>query len=74
VSEGSIRAVDPMIASQAIMAMLNAANELRNWASTWPTAQAVALYASTLAYGLFDDRALGDPTGRARPRAPTARP
>ena len=73
VSEGSIRAVDPMIASQAIMAMLNAANELRNWASTWPTSQAVALYASTLAYGLFDDRALGDPLGRARPRAQAAR-
>ena len=73
VSEGSIRAVDPMIASQAIMAMLNAANELRNWASTWPTTQAVALYASTLAYGLFDDRALGDPTGRARPRSQASR-
>ena len=72
ISEGSIRAVDPMIASQSIMATLNAANELHNWASTWSRAQAVALYASTLAYGLFDDRALGDPLGRARPRA-TAR-
>ena len=69
ISEGSIRAVDPMVVSQAIMAMLNAANELRNWASTWPTTQAVALYASTLAYGLFDDRALGEPLGRARPKS-----
>ena len=67
ITEGSIRAVDPMIASQAIMATLNAANELHNWASTWPRGQAVALYASTLAYGLFDDRALGDPLSRARP-------
>ncbi len=70
ITEGSIRAVDPMIASQAIMATLNAANELRNWASPWPRDHAVALYASTLAHGLFDDRALGEPSGRARPRAP----
>ena len=68
ISEGSIRAVDPMIASQAIMATLNAANELLNWASPWPRDRAVALYASTLAYGLFDNRALGDPLSRARPR------
>ena len=75
ISEGSLRAVDPMIASQAIMATLNAANELRNWASTWSTAQAVALYASALAYGLFDDRALGDQHNPVRPRTamrPTA--
>ena len=68
ITEGSIRAVDPMIASQAIMATLNAANELHNWASPWPRGYAVALYASTLAHGLFDDRALGDLSGRARPR------
>ena len=69
ISEGSIRAVDPMIASQAIMATLNAANELHNWASPWPRAQAVALYASCLAYGLFDDRALGAAETRPRPRS-----
>ncbi len=69
ITEGSIRAVDPMIASQAIMATLNAANELHNWASPWSGDQAVALYASTLAFGLFDDRALGDPLRPARPRA-----
>ena len=51
------------------MATLNAANELLHWASTWPREQAVALYASTLAYGLFDDRALAEPLSRARPRA-----
>ncbi len=61
VTEGSLRAVDPMIASQMIMATLNAANELHNWASTWPLAQAVALYGSTLASGLFDDRILDAP-------------
>ena len=68
VAEGSIRAVDPMIASQAIMATLNAAYELRNWATTWSPGEAVALYGSTLAYGLFDDRALGDPLSRSRAR------
>ncbi len=60
ISEGSIRSVDPMIASQAIMATLNAANELLSWASVLPKSQAVALYASALAYGLFDDRALDE--------------
>ena len=68
ITEGSIRAVDPMIASQAIMATLNAANELYNWASPWSRDQAVALYASTLGFGLFDDRALGDPQNPPRPR------
>ena len=70
IGEGSIRPVDPMIASQAIMATLNAAYELQNWATTWPRPQAVALYASTLAYGLFDDRALGAAEARLRPRSP----
>ena len=70
IAEGSIRAVDPMIASQAIMATLNAGYELQNWATTWPRSEAVALYASTLAYGLFDDRALSGEGGRLRPRSP----
>ncbi len=73
ISEGSMRAVDPMIASQAIMAMLNAANELQNWARPWSRAQAVAMYASALAYGLFDDRALGEAGSRPRPRAASPR-
>ncbi len=59
ITEGSVRPVDPMIASQAIMATLNAANELLHWASVLTRPRAVALYASTLAFGLFDDRALG---------------
>ena len=73
IAEGSIRAIDPMVASQAIMATLNAANELLNWASPWPRPLAVGLYASTLAYGLFDDRALGDARHRVRPRAGAAK-
>jgi AcrR family transcriptional regulator len=74
ISEGSIRAVDPMIASQVIMSTLNAAYELQNWSTTWARSDAVALYASTLAYGLFDDRALGADGARLRPRSPDRRP
>ena len=55
ISEGSIRPVDPMIASQVVMATLNAAYDLRHWASKLPRECAVMLYASTLAKGLFDD-------------------
>ena len=55
ISEGSIRAIDPLIASQAVMAMLDAAYDLRSWASALPDGVAVAYYASTLATGLFDD-------------------
>ena len=69
IAEGSIRPVDASIASQAVMATLNAANELRSWSSAWPRDQAVALYASTLAYGLFDDRALREPLTPPRLRA-----
>ena len=64
ISEGSLRPVDPMIASQVIMATLNAANELLGWASVLPREQAVELYASTLAFGLFDDRPLRLPYTR----------
>ena len=56
IAEGSIRAVDPLIAAQALMALQNAAFDMRKWAATMDRIQAVALYASTLAFGLFDDR------------------
>jgi AcrR family transcriptional regulator len=58
IAEGSIRAIDPLVASQALMALQNAAFDMRKWASTMPREKAVAFYASTLAYGLFDDRVL----------------
>lgn len=57
-AEGSIRAIDPLVASQALMAMQNAAFDMRKWASAMPRDKAVSYYASTLAFGLFDDRAL----------------
>ncbi|MGY4396419.1 AcrR family transcriptional regulator [Sphingomonas sp. UYAg733] len=59
IAEGSIRAIDSLIAAQALMALQNAAFDMRKWAGTMPRDRAVAFYASTLAFGLFDDRVLG---------------
>jgi AcrR family transcriptional regulator len=59
VAEGSIRPVDSLIAAQTLMALQNAAFDMRKWAGTMPRDRAIAMYASTLLYGLFDDRALG---------------
>ncbi|RYY31769.1 MAG: TetR/AcrR family transcriptional regulator, partial [Sphingomonadales bacterium] len=58
IAEGSIRPIDPLVASQALMALQNAAFDMRKWASTMPRDRAVAVYASTLTFGLFDDRVL----------------
>jgi AcrR family transcriptional regulator len=58
IAEGSIRPVDALVASQALMALQNAAFDMRKWASTMPREKAIAFYASTLAFGLFDDRVL----------------
>lgn len=58
VAEGSVRPVDPLVASQALMSLQNAAFDMRKWASTMPRERAVAFYASTLMFGLFDDRIL----------------
>lgn len=58
IAEGSVRAIDPLVASQALMALQNAAFDMRKWASTMPRERAVAFYASTLMFGLFDERVL----------------
>ncbi|VXC99906.1 TetR/AcrR family transcriptional regulator [Sphingomonas sp. AX6] len=58
IAEGSIRAVDPLVASQALMALQNAAFDMRKWAGTMPREKAVAIYASSLMFGMFDDRAV----------------
>lgn len=58
VGEGSIRPIDALIAAQALMALQNAAFDMRKWASTMPRDRAVAFYASTIVFGLFDDRVL----------------
>lgn len=58
IAEGSIRAIDPLVASQTMMALQNAAFDMRKWANTMPRDRAVAFYASTIVFGLFDDRVL----------------
>lgn len=58
VAEGSIRPVDSLIASQALMALQNAAFDMRKWAGTMDRDRAIAMYASTLLFGMFDDRVL----------------
>ncbi len=58
ISEGSLRAIDPLIASQVIMPMVNSACDLRIWASKLVREEAIALYASTLKDGLFNDQVL----------------
>ena len=58
IAEGSIRAIDPLVASQTMMALQNAAFDMRKWASTMPRDKAIAFYASTIIFGLFDDRVL----------------
>ncbi|MGJ3648887.1 TetR/AcrR family transcriptional regulator [Sphingomonas sp. GlSt437] len=58
IAAGSIRPIDPLIAAQALMALQNAAFDMRKWASTMPRERAIAFYASTLCFGLFDDRVL----------------
>ena len=57
IAEGSCRPVDALIAAQALMALQNAAFDMRKWAGAMPRARAVAMYASTLLFGMFDDRA-----------------
>lgn len=56
IAEGSIRTIDPLVASQTIMALQNAAFDMRKWASTMPREQAVHFYASTILFGLFDEQ------------------
>ena len=58
IAEGSCRPVDALIAAQTLMALQNAAFDMRRWAGTMPRDRAVALYASTLLFGLFDNRIL----------------
>ncbi|MGT2515864.1 TetR/AcrR family transcriptional regulator [Sphingomonas panni] len=58
IAEGSVRAVDPLIAAQALMALQNAAFDMRSWASTMPRDRAVGFYASTVMTGLFTDPAI----------------
>ncbi|SFJ07246.1 TetR/AcrR family transcriptional regulator [Albimonas pacifica] len=55
IADGSIRPVDPMIASQCLAVMINGAWDVHAWAQALPMsrAEAIALYASVLAFGMF---------------------
>jgi len=56
IADGSVRAVDPLVASQLIMPALNAAYEARGWAGRQSDPSlAVKLYAWTLCAGVFTD-------------------
>jgi AcrR family transcriptional regulator len=52
--DGVIRPIDPVIGSRVIMATLNAAFDIRKWASTQSEEQAVATYVAPLIRGIFD--------------------
>lgn len=53
IREGSIRPVDPAIASQVVVAALNAAEEMHGWAAHYPREEAIATYAAVLSHGLL---------------------
>ncbi|RIV85005.1 TetR/AcrR family transcriptional regulator [Aurantiacibacter zhengii] len=55
--EGSIRLINPHLASQTITAMLNSAYDLRNWAIDMDRKDAIRIYASCLTQGMFVDPA-----------------
>ena len=68
ITEGSVHTIDPLVVSQAMMAMLNAAYDLRGWAVKQSQDDAIKFYASTLVYGLFDDEAvLGSGSAASQP-------
>jgi AcrR family transcriptional regulator len=54
ITEGSVRAVDPLIASNVINSTLYSALGLREWSTQQRNERAIALYASTLMFGIFD--------------------
>ena len=57
IADGSVRPVDPLVASQTIMAMLNSATALKEWAGQRAPEDAIEMYAGAIMYGLFRDPA-----------------
>ncbi len=53
ISEGSVRPIDPLVASQLAMVMLNAAWDLRGWAGRRDMELATRLYTAPLLQGFF---------------------
>ncbi|WP_423141943.1 TetR/AcrR family transcriptional regulator [Parablastomonas sp. CN1-191] len=62
ITDGSIAAIDPLVASQVIMAAVNSAAELRRWAQDMTHEAVVADYAAALARGLLAPATKGNPT------------
>lgn len=56
--EGSVRPIDPLITGHIINSTLYSAVGLQAWSTRLQKDRAIALYASTLIYGLFDDDVL----------------
>ncbi len=57
IGEGAMRPVDPLIASQMLMAAINGAYEQRAWADRQPSLEeAIDIYASILFSGVFEPR------------------
>jgi AcrR family transcriptional regulator len=61
--DGSLRIVDPLIASQFIIASINTAYDLQKWASRLESETAIAYYGSAMLRGLCDDRVANDARG-----------
>ena len=56
IADGSVRPIDPLIASQIVMSTLNAAYEARRWAERFDDREAaIETYASALSHGLLAD-------------------
>lgn len=55
ITEGSLHAVDPLIASQMAMSMLNRAVDLQDWAARAGHVRATSIYAEIFAHGLLPD-------------------
>lgn len=52
--DGSVRIVDPLIASHIVTSAIDASYDLRGWRTTLPLDQAIDSYMSVLATGIFD--------------------
>ena len=56
IADGSVRAIDPLVASQIIMSTLNGAYEARRWAQRFGDCEmAICTYVSALSEGLLAD-------------------
>jgi AcrR family transcriptional regulator len=53
IAEGSIRAVDPLVAAHMLSSMINASASLRSWAPNADRSQAADLFARPLLLGVF---------------------